>query len=119
MKILVIDDNKDISSMYNQFLTLKGHQCVETNQGQNSVALIQKHEFDIVILDLAMPEFDGFDVVDMLVTEKLLDEHLRVIVITASSISDEKMTKLKRQGVYACLKKPINLQELLVWIGQK
>ena len=118
MKILIVDDNKDISSMYNQFLTLKGHQCVETNQGQNSTALIQKHEFDTVILDLAMPEFDGFDVVNTLVTEKLLD-NLRVIVITASSINDEKINKLKTQGVFACLKKPINLQELLVWIEQE
>ncbi len=115
MRILIIDDNKDISSMYNQFLTLKGHQCVETNQGQNGIALIQKHEFDIVILDLAMPEFDGFDVIDLLVAEKLLD-NLRVIVITASSINNEKIKKLKSQGVFECLKKPINLQELLIWI---
>ena len=66
MKLLIIDDTKSITDMLCSYLELKGHECVPANDGRNGLQLLENENFDIVTLDIAMPEFSGFDVMDTL-----------------------------------------------------
>lgn len=116
MKILIIDDNHDITTMMHKYLTLKGHDCTVSNDGRNGLTLIEQQNFDAILLDLAMPEFTGIDVVDSLHRSGKIKER-KIILFTASSVKDDDITNLMKKGVHSCLKKPVKLDLLMKAIG--
>ena len=116
MKILVVDDNKTITEMLSKFLTVKGYDVVTTNDGRNALNLMKKEKYQTVFLDLSMPGFGGIDVIDGLEKENLLKDQ-RIVIFTASSISDGEIDKLvEKDGVDSCLRKPVQLSELMALI---
>ena len=117
MKILIIDDNEDITKMFAKYMTIKGHSCSVVNDGRSGLDLIENKTFDVVILDLAMPEFSGSDVIDALCKSGKI-KNQNIVTLTASIISDEEESTLKSKGVHSCLKKPIDPDVLLGHIQQ-
>ena len=112
MKILLVDDNQSISTMMSEYLIAKKHNCTVSNDGRNGLALIEQQKFDVVLLDIAMPEFTGFDVVDALASKgKLTDQ--KIIFLTASLVENEQIEEYLKKGVHSCLKKPVRLETLL------
>lgn len=105
MKILMIDDCKTLTKLMYDFLTMKGYDCVVTNDGHNGLSLIERQKFDAVLLDLEMPEFDGEQIINSLYKKKLIPEQ-KIIMFTASNVNDDFIEEQKRKGVFACLKKP-------------
>ena len=59
-KILVVDDESRIRSIIKKYAEFEGHSIVEAGDGMEAVYLCRKEEFDIVIMDIMMPELDGF-----------------------------------------------------------
>ena len=116
MKILIVDDNKNITEMLSKFLTVKKIDCVASNDGRNGLNLMRKEKYDTVFLDMSMPNFGGIDVINALEKENLLKDQ-NIIIFTASSISNEEVDKLiEKDGVDSCLRKPVQLSELLAII---
>jgi CheY-like chemotaxis protein len=115
LKVLLIDDNKDITDMFAKFFTIKGHQTIVSNSGRNGLAMIENESCDVIILDLAMPEFSGRDIVDHLHKNGTIHKHL-IVSLTASSISDDDKTYLVDKGVHSVLKKPIDPDQLLDYL---
>lgn len=115
MKILLIDDNKDITDMFAKFFTLKGHHTVVSNSGQNGLQMIENEAYDVILLDLAMPEFSGRDIVDHLNKNGKIHDYL-IVSLTASSISDDDKTYLVDKGIHSVLKKPIDPDVLLDYL---
>ena len=116
MKVLVIDDNQSITTMLAKFLKVKGFDCVTSNDGRNGLTLLKQEKYDTVFLDMSMPNFGGHDVIEALEKENLLKDQ-RIIIFTASSISDEEVDKLiEKDGVDSCLRKPVQLSELVAVI---
>lgn len=115
MKILLVDDNKDITDMFARYFKLKGQQPIVSNSGQNALQMIENEKFDAILLDLAMPEFSGRDIVDHLHKNNKLDNHL-IVALTASSVSDDDKTYLLNKGVHSLLKKPIDPDTLLDYL---
>ena len=111
MKVLVIDDNTDLTTMISRMLDAGGHECIVSNDGRNGLTMLEQKKFDAVILDLSMPGFTGYDVVDALEKNGNLKEQ-KIIVLTASDVSNEKMEELKKRGVFACLRKPVSIDVL-------
>ncbi|HJT10078.1 MAG TPA: response regulator [Candidatus Nitrosotalea sp.] len=116
MKILLIDDNDSITDMLSKYLKVKGHECTVSNDGRNGLTLIQQEKFDSVLLDLAMPDFTGLDVIEHLSKNGNLIGN-KIILFTASSITDEQIADLIKKGAHSCLKKPVRLEVLLKAIG--
>jgi DNA-binding response OmpR family regulator len=112
MKILIIDDNESIVSMLKKFLTIKGYDCTTSQDGRNSLDIILREKFDIIILDLAMPEFTGYDIINELEKSGKIKEQ-NIIVLTALAITPEQSDLLQKQGVKSCLKKPVTPEVLL------
>ena len=112
MKILLIDDNQEITNMLSKFLKLKKFDVTVSNDGRNGLNLIQQQKFDIVLLDLAMPEFTGHDVIHALADNGKIKEQ-KIILFTASSASNEEIEDLIKKGAHSCIKKPVGLDELL------
>jgi len=112
LEILIIDDNEQITKMLTTFLELKDHKCTVANDGKEGLALIKENRHDVILLDLAMPEFDGFAVIKDLEENNMLKDH-KVIVFTASTITEEDLDKLVNRGVSSYILKPIDIDLLL------
>ena len=115
-KILIIDDNKDITEMLSRYLIVKGFDCVTTNDGMNGLKLIKKENYGTIFLDLSMPNFGGLDVIDALEKENVLKDQ-RIVIFTALSITTEQIQELlEKDGVESCLRKPIHLSEFMTYV---
>ena len=64
MKILVIDDNAEITGVVNVYCESQNIECHTANDATEGLAAIRKEDFDLILLDLAMPEVSGVDIVD-------------------------------------------------------
>ena len=113
MNILGIDDNEDILKLLNTVLTSKGHDFTQTVNGKDGIKLIEEQNFDAILLDLAMPEFSGLDVIKSLKkSNKLKDQ--KIILFTASSATDKEIdVLLQYDGIKSCIRKPVDINVLI------
>jgi len=112
LNVLIIDDNEQITKMISTFLDMSNHDCTIVNDGKEGLELIKTKQYDSIVLDLAMPEFDGFKILDTLQVEDP-SQISKIIILTASSISLETVKKFKELGVSSCLQKPVDIDQLL------
>ena len=112
LEILIIDDNEQITKMLTTFLELKEHKCTVANDGKEGLSLIKENRHDVILLDLAMPEFDGYSVIKDLEENNLLKKY-KIIVFTASTITQEELDDLVDRGVTSYILKPIDIDILL------
>lgn len=117
MKIHVVDDNSDITNMLKLYFTKKGHECSVSNDGRSALTILQNQKFDAVLLDIAMPEVSGIDIIDDLYATKKIQES-NIIFITASSIPPEQEEQLKKKDVRAIFKKPIEPDKIMEYLLQ-
>ena len=113
MNILAIDDNEDILSLLETVLTSKDHDFTQASNGKDGLKLIEEQNFDAVLLDLAMPEFSGVDVIESLEKNDRL-KNQKIIIFTASSATDKEINKLlKHDGIKLCIRKPVDIDFLI------
>jgi len=113
MNILGIDDNEDILSLLKTVLTSKGHDFTPALNGHDGIKLIEEQNFDAILLDLAMPEFSGLDVIESLKKNNKLKEQ-KIIIFTASSATDKEIeVLLQYDGIKICIRKPADINDLI------
>jgi len=112
LNVLIIDDNEQITKMVSSFLDMSNHDCTIVNDGKDGLELIKTNHYDSIVLDLAMPEFDGYEILDTLKNENP-SQISKIIILTASSISLDTVKKFKDLGVSSCLQKPVDIDQLL------
>lgn len=112
LEILIIDDNEQITKMLTTFLELKEQKCTVANDGKEGLAIIKENRHDVILLDLAMPEFDGYAVIKDLEENNMLKDH-KIIVFTASTITQDELDELVSRGVNSYILKPIDIDVLL------
>jgi len=94
---------------------MKGHECHAANDGHDGLAILESSRFDVVLLDLAMPEFSGRDIIDHLDGNGGIRNHL-IVSFTASTMSDEDTAYLMNKGIHSIVKKPIDPDALLEYL---
>ena len=112
LKILIVDDNEQITKMLSTFLELKDQECTVANDGKEGLDIIKENRHDVVLLDLAMPEFDGYAVIKDLEENNMLKDR-KIIVFTASTITQDELDGLVDRGVHSYILKPIDIDILL------
>jgi len=112
MKILGIDDNEDLLNLCEIALTSEGHEYTGIDNGKEGVEEIKNQKFDIVLLDLSMPDFSGIDVVDALVKDGIMNKQ-KVVIFTASSATEKEYAPLLEKGAHSILKKPLDVDVLI------
>ncbi len=113
MNILGIDDNEDILKLLDTVMSSKGHDFSQATNGKDGVKLIEEQNFDAILLDLAMPEFSGMDVVESLKKSNILKDQ-KIIIFTASSATDKEIGELlQNEGVSFCVRKPVDIKFLI------
>ena len=109
-EVLVADDSRTIRTQLKQILTQAGYQVTEARDGREAVDLIQENPPFLAILDIKMPELDGYGVCQEL---KELGEPFTQIPIVLLTSLDSHALQLLGGELGAYLRKPINQTELL------
>jgi len=112
MKVLLIEDNRDIADMVRLCLESENIVCEATGDGKVGLQSIKEDKFDAILLDLSMPEFSGFDIFRALKEEKLLQSN-NVLIFTASSVTDHEINEMLSSGARGVLKKPLSIDDLI------
>ena len=109
VEILVIDDEPIIGELLRDSLGICGYNITTTASSREGVALIGEKSYDLVFLDLVMPELDGSEVFRRI---REIDGGTRVAIITSYSDS-ELMMKAMEYGPFMVIKKPFSVVELI------
>src|SRR5688572_764582 len=83
-KILVVDDEPDIVELLRYNLVLEGHQVLSANGGTQALNLARQHLPDLILLDLMLPDVDGFSICEILRCQPSTAD-IPVILLTAMS----------------------------------
>ena len=112
LRILVAEDNEFNSDLLNQLLTRRGHKARIVGNGSEALAEVKKEDFDLLLLDLHMPELDGFQVVEAIRHgERDSGNYLPIIALTARSAKEDR-DKCLAAGMDEFLVKPIHADSL-------
>ncbi len=112
MKILGIDDNQDLLDLCELALASDGHEYLGVTTGKEGVNILKDEQYDMVLLDLSMPDFSGVDVVDALVEAGIMTKQ-KVVIFTASSATEKEYGPLLEKGAHSIVKKPLDVDDLL------
>ena len=63
LKLLIVDDEKGIRDLLRKYALFEGYEVEETDNGMDAVTLCREHEYDLIIMDVMLPELDGFSAV--------------------------------------------------------
>jgi len=117
MKILLVDDNQDITGLLSRYLDAKGFENEVINDPTEAVDRIRGQHYDAVLLDISMPEVSGIDIIETLEREQELEDQ-KIIILSALSFTTSQINDLlQKKGIHNCLKKPLQLKEILTAIS--
>ncbi len=109
LSILLVEDNRDIAGQIVDFLSGKGAIVDYAHCGQAAVVLMEKHSYDLVILDLMLPDIDGYQLCGQL--KELANKHLPILMLTARDSLNDKLQGFQ-VGADDYLTKPFSLDEV-------
>lgn len=112
-RLLVVDDEESITALLETALRFMGHDVVVAATGAEALDAVMRHELDLIVLDVNLPDLDGFEVCRRI----RRDGHdLPVIFLTARDADDDVRAGFTGGGD-DYLKKPFSLEELTLRIG--
>jgi signal transduction histidine kinase len=108
INILIVDDKIDNAMMLEASLERKGLNIFITSSPKNVIQLCIDNDISIALIDVKMPEMDGFELLD-LIKSNPLTKHIMVILITGHSMNSEDVVKGLSKGAVDYLFKPLDL----------
>ena len=113
MKVLVVDDNYDIVKMLRMTVESMGHEFHAEYAGRKGLQRIRNDLFDLVFLDLSMPDYTGLEVIDVLAQENILRRQ-PVVLFTASHMDVNSLEKsMAEKGLHSVLPKPADIDQIM------
>jgi len=114
-RVLVIDDDAQNRMVFRGLLEPVGFEVAEAAGGREGLALVERLQPDVVVVDLKMPEVDGFAVISQLRGQKAFKN--LVIVASSASVFPEDGDKSVQAGADVFLQKPVDAGKLLALLG--
>ncbi len=113
-KILLVEDNREISDSITEYLELENYMVVQKFRGDDGLDEATQHDYDLILLDIMLPGIDG-----MRVAEKILQrKHVPIIMTTAKDSINDRLEGFKK-GAVDYIIKPFDLRELQARIEVK
>jgi signal transduction histidine kinase/DNA-binding LacI/PurR family transcriptional regulator/AraC-like DNA-binding protein len=112
--ILIADDEPGILDMHTRMVQTQAPDCrvIKAKNGREALSVLEREHVDLVLLDLMMPELDGFGVLETMQTQAGMRE-VPVIVLTSQVLSEDDMARLNRGVVTVLGKGVFNIEETL------
>ena len=108
VKILIVDDEKNIREVIREYASLEGYDVMEADSGLKALELLNTNKFDLMILDIMMPIMDGFTLLNSIPKEKKIP----TIILSARDDEVDKLEGFDR-GIDDYLCKPFSPRELM------
>src|SRR3989337_3533327 len=112
IKVLVIDDEKEMLDGVRKLLTLVGFDCMTAQNGEQAIKLLTDFQFDVVLSDLFMPDIDGNQIIEK---SKQIQPSVPIIIFTAFG-TVERAVEAMKNGAYDFIEKPFNSDHLIMKI---
>jgi len=113
MRILFVEDEENIRNVVKMNLEMEDFEVVDTGKGREAIRLFESQHFDLIILDVMLPEISGFDICEQI---RLTNSEVPIIFLTAKDGTTDRISGLKL-GADDYLTKPFHLEELLLRIN--
>jgi two-component system, OmpR family, alkaline phosphatase synthesis response regulator PhoP len=110
MRILLVEDEESIRDVVRLNLELEGYEVVSCGNGRKALEIIAAQHFDLLLLDVMLPDVDGFTITEQV---RLSNNEVPILILTAKDMAQDRITGLKK-GADDYLTKPYNLEELLL-----
>ncbi len=110
MRILLVEDEESLRDAIKLNLELENYEVVTTGSGKDALKLYYEQHFNLLLLDVMLPEVDGFQICDQV---RLTNMKVPIIFLTAKDTATDRITGLKK-GADDYLTKPFVLEELLL-----
>ena len=107
-KVLIVDDEKDFLDIMAERMGARGVEVSTTTSAENALKMVLKETYDVVIMDLMMPEMDGFKALKLF---KETRPDLPIILLTAN-VPEEKCIEAIKLGAMDVIEKPADLNLL-------
>ncbi len=114
-RLLVVDDNKVNRLLLTRSLELQGHSVASAENGRVALEMLRREAFDLLLLDMEMPEMDGFQVLEQLVNDRQLAD--LPVIVTSSLEGIANVVRCIELGAEDYLSKPVNPVLLKARIG--
>ena len=108
--ILLVEDEENLHEALKLNLNLEGYEVTSAYDGAAALKAVQNEYFDLIILDVMLPEIDGFSVAQNI---RLTNDEVPILILSARNTSEDRVTGLKK-GADDYMTKPFNLEELLL-----
>ena len=113
-RILIVDDNEGSRKTLSLIFNKKGFKTKTAGTGKEALRLVRKEHFNVIILDIKLPDIEGIDLIYPL---KELNSDIEIIMITAYGTLETAVRALN-EGASAFINKPLNIDEVTAIIGK-
>lgn len=110
LSVLVVDDVAYLRAMLREFILMLGHDVIEAVNGVDAIAQFEKHQPNMVLMDMVMPDLDGLEATKAI--RKLSGQRWVPIIMISADDDQENLVRSLNQGCDDYLIKPVNLQIL-------
>src|SRR6476660_6480728 len=111
--ILLVEDEENLQEALKLNLELEGYEVTSSYDGADALKMVRQEHFDLIILDVMLPEIDGITVCE---TIRLTNQTIPILILSAKNSSADRVLGLKK-GADDYLTKPFNLEELLLRVN--
>lgn len=115
-KILIVDDSPTEIRQLADMLSKRGHEVISADTGKDGIALADSAQPDIVLMDVVMPEMNGFQATRQ-ITRGERTKHIPVLIVSAKDQETDRVWG-ERQGASGYLTKPVKEADLLAAIDE-
>jgi two-component system, sensor histidine kinase len=109
ISILVVDDSDDNAEILSEFLQEHGHRVLTASNGASALELLDQGQMDVVLLDIGLPDMDGYEVATAIRVR--FGDRVRLVATTGFS-ARETRDKARLAGFDAFLAKPFNIEDV-------
>ena len=113
MRILFVEDEENIRDVVKLNLEMEDYEVVATGKGRDALKFFREQHFDLIILDVMLPEMNGFQICEQI---RLTNMEVPIIFLTAKDGTTDRIAGLKK-GADDYLTKPFHLEELLLRVN--
>jgi two-component system, NtrC family, nitrogen regulation response regulator NtrX len=110
-KVLVVDDEKSIRNTLRDILGYEKYEVSDADSGITALEMLKQAEFDVILLDIKMPQMDGMEVLD-----NILSEYETPVIMISGHGTIETAVEAIKKGAFDYIAKPLDLNRLLVTI---